>query len=464
MQITDFYSITLNKGQSKAVNSLQQFFSSASSKVFILSGFAGTGKSTIVEGMLEYLQHIKRPFKLWASTGRAAKVLNEKTKRETQTIHQSIYTLDKKKTKMDETERMVAFKLRSNFDAPDTIYFIDEASMIADKSETNPNLMFEDGRLLQHVFNYVGNRKVVFIGDTAQLPPVNCKVSAALDKEYLLHTYKRECSSASLTEVMRQQLESGILFNATKIREIQESELEPPLSINASKFEDIIVMRDLWQLIDKYVKMIQEYGTANATFITVSNGAVNYVNQQVRNKLFRMENPAIRKGEKLMVVYNNYLHNLWNGEFIYLQDIGTSVEHKYGNEFYSATVTSASKEKPMEVKLMKEVLYSKKPIKEQALENELVKGFAMEARKKGIKQNSDKYIEMLNEDPWVNALRVRFGYATTCHKAQGGEWPMVFLNFEPVLDSFPKWQLYRWVYTAVTRASHVLVCNKKFCY
>nr|NQU94495.1 AAA family ATPase [Bacteroidota bacterium] len=166
-----YFPFPLNGGQRQTVNALVDFLYGNSDAVFILTGYAGTGKTTILKGVLDYMDKVEIPYKLWASTGRAAKVLGSITHREAQTIHSAIYMLDENDSKIDEDNKRLAFKLKHNYDDKDTVYFIDEASMIADKSETNPFLLFEDGRLLDHMFTYFQERKVAFIGDTAQLPP-----------------------------------------------------------------------------------------------------------------------------------------------------------------------------------------------------------------------------------------------------------------------------------------------------
>ena len=175
MSITTYIPYTPTTGQWVAIQKLGVFFDNTN-HVFILKGYAGTGKTTLLKGVLDYLDSIKRPSRLMAYTGRAARVMAQKTGRNASTIHSSIYELDGLKSVVDENTKTLAFKLRPNPDHPDTIYFIDEASMISDKYEHSQGLLFDDGRFLDHIFRYIGNRKLVFLGDDAQ--------SAALQQQY----------------------------------------------------------------------------------------------------------------------------------------------------------------------------------------------------------------------------------------------------------------------------------------
>lgn len=319
MPIASHFPYEPTTGQWMAVNMLDAFFESQQ-QVFVLQGYAGTGKTTLLKVVLDYLEDKDTTCRLMASTGRAARVLSLKTKRQAATIHSSIYQIDNKNSVIGEESKTIAFKLKDNTDPLKTVYFIDESSMIADKTEANTMLLFDDGRFLQHIFRYAGSRKIVFIGDTAQLPPVNCSFSAALDAEYLRKTYHRDVVSICLTEVKRQADESGIIHNATLLREQLFSSKIPPLSLDASNWDDLQVVPNIWVALGQYSNLIN--------------------------------------------------------------------------------------------------------------------------------------------DKRMNALRIKFGYVITCHKSQGGEWPQVFLNIEPVLEKMTREMQYRWLYTAITRAAEKLVLPK----
>lgn len=452
-----YFPFTLNPDQEKATSALVEFIGDNVYDVFILSGYAGTGKTTILKGILDFLDEIEKPYGLWASTGRAAKVLGTITSRKTKTIHSAIYMLDENSSKLDEDNKQLSFKLKPNYDKEETIYFVDEASMIADKAEDNPYLLFENGRLLDHLFQYFDNRKVVFIGDAAQLPPINCTFSAALDESYLKRIYGKHCKSVLLTEVMRQQLESGILWNATQIRQLNRNTFPPPMGIKTSGFDDIKIARNVWNALDDFVDTMNEKGTGYAAFISFSNGGIHYLNQQIRNKYYAAKDPPLQNGDFLMVIQNNYLHDLVNGQHVKLLHFDPEPIRQHSLHFINATIEIPETGKNKEIYILKELLERKEPSLTQAEENEIMKNFVMRMKHYGVKPKTDEYFRRFITDPFVNALRVKYGYAVTCHKAQGGEWPKVYVNFEPMLENIPRQNLYRWTYTAITRASRELV-------
>lgn len=444
--------------QTKALKKLKSFFKD-NNHVFILRGYAGTGKTSILKAAVEYLKSQKHPFELWASTGRAAQILKEKTGNDTGTIHSSIYLLDEKKTKIEGKDRCLAFKLKNNLSAENTICFIDEASMIADKENNNNNLLFEDGRLLKHLFTYLGNRKVVFIGDTAQLPPINTKESAALDEEYLTNNYQKNCMMVELKQVMR-QADDGVLELATSLRTGLQKNPLPPLRIQTNGLKNIDTLRDNFKMVDKYLAIHHQDRIFQNVFISLSNGAVNFINSLVRGKMFKGANLSLQLNELLLVNHNNYLHNLSNGQHILVKNCKEVRKPIYGNRFYELEIEVPGEEKTQNVYIFKDLLYSKQPFFPKENEDELIKGFAMKMQYMKIKSKSKKYLEHFKKDPFINALRCRFGYCITCHKAQGGEWKNVFLNIEPAFDHLNLVNQYRWLYTAVTRSSQNLYINQ----
>jgi ATP-dependent exoDNAse (exonuclease V) alpha subunit len=452
-----YFQFELNPGQKETCNALLNFLDNDEDHVFIMAGYAGTGKTSILKGIFDYLDSNKNRYQLWASTGRAANVLGRITRRETKTIHSAIYMLDNNTSKLDEDDKTLSFKLKENLDYEDTIYFIDEASMIADKTETNPFLIFDDGRFLDHLFTYIGDKKVIFIGDIAQLPPINCSFSAALDGSYLYKNYHKSCKSVLLTQVMRQQLESGILWNATELRKYGEADTRPQLSIKYSGFDDIIVLRNIWSALDDFVFDLKRNGNGNSAFISFTNGGVHYLNGQIRNRLFGMKDPPLQNGEYLMVVQNNYLHKLVNGVHVDLIDFDPSPVRQGKVNYIKARIKIPGHEHPTHVYLLWELLFKKAPSLTIEEEHDIMKNFVIRMRQNGVKLKTEEFMDCFKTDPFLNALRVKFGYAVTCHKAQGGEWNKVYVNFEPMLDNIPRPNLYRWAYTAITRASKELV-------
>lgn len=456
MPITPYLPFSPTSCQATAVRQMADFFSN-DDRIFILQGYAGTGKTTLLKGVLDYLEAIERPYQLMASTGRAARVMSLKTGKPAKTIHSTIYSLDREKSVVSEEHKSLAFKLRSNSDQEDTIYFIDEASMIADKSEVNPNLSFDDGRFLSHIFRYAGKRKIMFIGDLAQLPPVNCGFSAALSAEYLTTTYQLKVKHVALVEVKRQPLNSGIVDNATDLRLRLFAASIPPLSLNSRMGSDILVLNNIWASISTFVSKVRTEGIEKSIFIAFSNGSVHYLNSQIRKGLFREENPPLQIGEWLMVTQNNSPTGLCNGQHVKLLSFQDRGESAGEVSFISAQVQDPETGDSYQVKLVKNILMGKETALTLTQDKALTKDFAIRMRHLGIKAGSDEYITNMMEDRRFNPLIVKFGYAITCHRAQGGEWARVFINLEPAFETIDRAGQYRWLYTAITRASNQLV-------
>lgn len=460
MSITNFIPYTLTTGQWVAIQKLSVFFESNDYQLFVLKGYAGTGKTTLLKGVLDYLDSIKRPSKLMAYTGRAARVMTQKTGRNAFTIHSSIYELDGQKSVVDENNKTLAFKLRANPDHPDTIYFIDEASMISDKYEHSQQLLFDDGRFLDHIFRYTGSRKLVFLGDDAQLPPFNSNLIPALSPEYLQQQYKKQVLETALTEVKRQADAWGIIGNATAMRESLFSESMPPLGINSSLGADIRVEQNIWKAVAKYARLIDKQNEEKAVLIVLSNGSAHYLNGQVRNRLYKKTDVPLQPNEWLMVIQNNYYTGYNNGQHLRLKSFSDTGE-KVGNiSLIDAVTVDPQTGKDKEVKIVKDLLFRASPYLEAEEEKAFTVDFARRMKKKGIRPGSESFIWSMQMDKRFNALKVKFGYAITCHKAQGGEWDHVFLNLEPALANQSRENQYRWMYTAITRAAKQLIVPK----
>ena len=422
-------------------------------EVFILQGYAGTGKTTLMKGVLDYLDTIKRPYRLMASTGRAAKVLANKTSRKVLTIHSTIYSLDEAKSKVDEKQKLLAFKLRLNLDPPDTIYFVDEASMIADKTESNQSLLFDDGRFLDHIFRYVGRRKIVFVGDTAQLPPVNCSFSAAMSADYLTNTYRKKVVEVALTDVKRQNDYCGIIDNATKLREKLVSGRIPPIGIEASGWDDISVSQNIWNAIAGFSRQDYHKGPDHSIFIALSNGSTHFINQQIRKSIYRENDPQLKPGDWLMVIQNNSVTGYNNGQHLILKSFSDTNEQVGEVHLIDAVVEDPDSGEEKMVKMIKDLLFSAQPNTTFEQDKAFTVDFAIRMKKYGIRPGSEEFISRLMFDHRLNALKVKFGYAVTCHKAQGGEWKKVFIHLEPAFEKLQRDAQYRWMYTAITRAS-----------
>jgi ATP-dependent exoDNAse (exonuclease V) alpha subunit len=436
-----------------AIRKFESFLNS-DVQVFILKGYAGTGKTTMIKGLINYLASVKRPYVLMASTGRAAKVLSDKTHEPATTIHSKIYKLDE----VDDSEekQKITFSLKLNFDDPETIYIIDEASMIPDKPSLSGLLNYGDGRLLAHIFTFAQGRKIIFVGDPAQLPPVKNKFSAALHEDYIIRQFRIRAIATELTKVWRQQENSGILYNAARLR-YPEIETPAGITIKASGFNDIILCYQQSELVRRYVELVQNSGLDNAIILTFGNKSVLKFNQMVRHYLFPGSNNAVA-GDWLMVVYNNYKHNLANGQHVRLLDISPELEKRANLTFRDVTmeVTEHGKKQLINCKMIEDLMLRPEPSLDMETENDLMRDFAIRMYKAGIKPKSSEYRDRFLNDPYLNAVRVKFGYAITGHKAQGGEWDNVMLQLEYSLDYQELEIVYRWIYTAITRAAKKL--------
>jgi ATP-dependent exoDNAse (exonuclease V) alpha subunit len=455
MGIKAHFKMTPTPDQERAMKLLDAFLSN-DQRVFSLRGYAGTGKTTLMKGIIGYLENRDIPFKLWAPTGRAARVMEKITGKESSTIHSAIYVLDENGIDLESKQKKLTFKLKFNTDHPRTIYFVDESSMIADRSETNTNLLFDDGKLLNHIFHFTGKRKLVFIGDQAQLPPVNCSFSAALSDDYIEKTYHQKAGSCDLTQVVRQKAESIVLYNATRLRNFYMEGAFPPPSLDLRNRPEVKIFKNSWAAIHHYVNELRSNLPDTNAFITYSNGAVHYINNQVRNGLFQKADLPLQKGEPLLVMQNNYKHNLFNGQHVTLIDYQPVMETKGDLQFIKAVVRDPDNNKDYPVRIIQNLLTRKEPCLSKMEEDQIMTDFAMRMKRAGVREKTSRFAEAFQDDEWVNALRVKFGYAMTCHKAQGGEWERVYLNFEPAFDNQKREMQYRWLYTAITRASRDL--------
>lgn len=417
--------------------------------LFIIKGYAGTGKTTAISTVVNNLWRIGKKAVLLAPTGRAAKVISGYSNKQAFTIHKKIYFPKKNKS------GGVDFTLQTNKHS-NTIFFVDEASMISDSPIGTK--LFETGSLLDDLISYVYSGlhcKLVFIGDTAQLPPVKLAISPALDAEKLTLSYQKEVIEIELSEVMRQHADSGILVNATELRLILANE-----GFNNFQFQlgypDLIRLIDGYDIEDAINTAYTNIGVEDTTFIVRSNKRANQYNQQIRSKIRGQEN-EISTGDYIMVVKNNYfwLEETSEAGFIANGDICEileifSTKELYGFRFAEVKIRMIDypDQKPFETVLLLDTLTSESPSlsyeESNRLYHEVAKDFA---------QEKSKYKQLLaiKNSNYFNALQIKFAYAVTCHKSQGGQWKTVFIE-QPYLPDGQNIEYLRWLYTAVTRA------------
>jgi exodeoxyribonuclease-5 len=431
------------------VERMERFlFQNAERAGFIIRGYAGTGKTTAIAAMIKTFPSFQLKSVLLAPTGRAAKVLSNFSKKPAFTIHKKIYQSERGK------DGQTHFKLGANLHT-NTVFIIDEASMISDGGASEQSLLDD---LIEYVYGGK-NCRLVFIGDIAQLPPVGKLLSPALDPKYLMANYYLKLKGVELSQVMRQASESGILHNATLIRN-QTLEEKPIIKFELDRFDDIKRIDGL-ELEDELHTCFSKYGADDTIVITRSNKRANIFNQQIRVRIKDLDD-EIATGDYLMVVKNNYywldekspVSFIANGDVAEIMGMG-NIEEMYGFRFLNATVRLIDypQLQSIDVKLLLDSIHSEAPslTKEdsQRFFETVMEDYAEVANKR-IK------MELLKKNPYFNALQVKFGYAVTCHKSQGGQWKAVFVDQGYLTEEMLNTEYARWLYTAVTRATEKL--------
>ncbi|TDQ25789.1 ATP-dependent DNA helicase [Tenacibaculum caenipelagi] len=440
--------------QSELLDILTHFiFSDDNRALFLLKGYAGTGKTTIISTVVHNLWKIGQKAVLLAPTGRAAKVISGYSNRQAFTIHKKIYFPKK------QGNGGVSFVMQPNKHT-DTLFIVDEASMISDEKQNAK--LFENGSLLDDLISYVysgKNCKIIFIGDTAQLPPVKLTMSPALEADKLSFEFNKEVTEIELDEVVRQEEGSGILANATDLRLlIQNESTHFQFDLN---YPDIIRLQDGYDIQDAITMAYDgEIGVEDTAIIVRSNKRANQYNQQIRTKIRGQEN-EISTGDYVMVVKNNYywLKDSSSAGFIANGDICevmriNVIKELYGFKFAEVEVRMIDYPdmKPFETVLLLDTLASESPSLTYEESNRLY-----EAVKEDFAQEKSKYKQFMGvkKNKYFNALQVKFSYAMTCHKSQGGQWKTVFIE-QPYLPDGASVEYLRWLYTAVTRAQEKL--------
>ncbi len=422
-------------------------------EIFVLKGFAGTGKTTVISTIVNSLIEIKIKYVLLAPTGRAAKVISNYSNKPAFTIHKKIYFPKKV------SGGGLRFVLQPN-KHKNTIFFVDEASMISDVSSDSK--MYENGSLLDDLISYIykgENCKLILIGDTAQLPPVQLDISPALNTDTLELNYGKEIQTIELDEVMRQEQNSGILFNATELRELLNENFITEFKFKLQTFKDIIRLSDGYDIQDAINQSYSNYSIEDTCFIVRSNKRANQYNQQIRTKILDKESD-LSVGDFLMVVKNNYF---WlkdadeagfiaNGDIIEVLEI-FSFKELYGFNFAKVKVRMIDypNQKPLETIVLLNTITSESPSLTYDESNKLYQ----EVMKDYEGETKFKMFQKVKDNEFFNALQVKFSYAITCHKSQGGQWNTVFVE-QPYLPDGVDNDYIRWLYTAITRAKDKL--------
>jgi hypothetical protein len=478
MSIFNFINLDLSNDQKLALEQLELFLN-GSNHIFILKGYAGSGKTTIIKGLVEYLNNIKQEHLLMAPTGRAAKILRDKTGK-SKTIHSSIYNLKNLVSINNDSEEESEHSFHYHFpidlnNQSNMILIVDEASMISAKTSKNELFTFGTGNLLNDLFTFAkiksANNKIIFVGDPAQLPPVSDNNSYALNTDYLV-SLGYSVEETEMKQVMRQG-NNLILENANKLRDVLSTDKRIELVL---KYDDnSFIKLSPTEIIEKYIESFPVPEIGNGVIISYSNAQCYHYNIAIREKMFPGKK-EIEIGDLILINNNNY-HTY--GTDLFNGDIAKVVSVSSDAILQSAPVQSKEENKKINIQLQ----FRKIGIRVASYPEEiscyiidsLLNSFDRDlsidemkalyinfvirfnAKQKTIKESggkshkvgSEEFRLELKNDPFYNALKVKFGYAITCHKAQGGEWDKVFIDYSGriSLSDDPL----RWCYTATTR-------------
>ncbi|MCC6251575.1 MAG: AAA family ATPase [Bacteroidia bacterium] len=481
-----FLHISLTDDQRNALEKLHAFLES-DERVFILQGYAGSGKTTLLKGFVEYLQFLEKKYQLMAPTGRAAKVINQKTGFESTTIHKGIYSFEElQEIKQSEDENDVSFlyqyKIRNNPEVHDSVLIVDEASMVSDILSEGEFFRFGSGHLLRDLVTYgriqeaTTTSKIIFIGDPAQLPPIRMNFSPALDSIYLSETYKVSVSQAEMKEVKRQDANNGILISATKIRQC----------LTSGYFNDFDLRENNRDIFNPaYQDYLETYKAQQDQKIIIcyKNKTALDLNRAIRRDKFGDDLP-IQPSDTVIIGGNNYRLGIMNGEFAVVSEASLDVRSEEirfktkGGKTESIRLTwrgislilpdENNQPKTVNGYILENYLYGDnylKPEEQRALYVDF------KNRHPKLKKGTEEFKEAIYNDKFFNCIQLKFGYAVTCHKAQGGEWANAFVfwdkgtqaNFNFYESKHNRTgktnsEFYRWAYTAVTRASEKLFC------
>lgn len=437
--------------QDRALQLLSDFlFDHNPESMFLLKGYAGTGKSSLTGALVKTMNQLKQKAVLLAPTGRAAKVFSSYAEQNAYTIHKKIY---RQKVFSNEPSGFVAADNLHKH----TLFIVDEASMIS-----NDGLdAFGSGRLLNDLIHYVYSGegcRLILLGDNAQLPPVSQAESPALD-ENKLRGFGLDVSSFTLTQVVRQAEMSGILTNATLLRDALSMDTVKRFpQIRYQSFPDIQIVYG-GELIETIEDAYSRDGMEETLIITRSNKRANVYNNGIRNRILYREE-ELESGDMLLVAKNNYhwlkeekrVDFIANGDLMEVRRVRKRYE-MYGFRFADVTVFLPDYDLELDVRILLDTLQTDTPSLSKELSNKLFYSIWDDYSDLTTKPAKMK---RLKEDPWFNALQVKYGYALTCHKAQGGQWKNVFLDLSYVPEEYLGVDFYRWLYTAFTRASERL--------
>lgn len=485
MTILEAFSDPLNDDQAACIALVDDFLSNPDKRILLLKGDAGTGKTYIAQGIIDYLAAQGRASQVAAPTGRAAKVIGEKAEQEARTLHSLIYDFSNLTEfgHEDGPPGLETFKFYAsvavNRDQANTVYIVDEASLISDIYSESDFYRSGSGYLLQDLIAYVGfnnsenDRKIIFLGDPAQLTPVGMKVSPALDAEYLKDNFGIQPVEYQLRQVVRQKEDSGVLRNVRPIRKALENGNYGGIGFD---FDDDVRRITTDEIVPAYMRALADSKSDQPIVISRSNAEASEINHAVRARLFPGQS-YVREGDRLLISANTFVngHFLANGEFVRVATAEEAVERRTvtlrtrnaeTNETEVVDVVLTFRDADLalilgdgteviqSVKLLDDFLHNG----EAGLSAERQRALYVDFLKRHPDLRRDEpglLHQALCSDPYFNAVRAKFGYAVTCHKAQGGEWRHVIVLCPSAGDPRNA-DYFRWLYTAMTRASRTL--------
>lgn len=464
LRLSQFFGHRFTPGQERAALLLSHFVTTPrTDAACILRGYAGTGKTSLVGAMVKVMQSLGREVVLLAPTGRAAKVFSLMAGTAAHTIHRAIY---RQQTFQGEGTRFsLGFNKMKN-----ALFIVDEASMIASGAGAAGNTIFGTGELLDDLVRYVYSGdgcRLLLVGDTAQLPPVGEEESPALS-EGVMSRYGLLVGSADLTEVVRQSGESSVLAEATKLRQLMQEDHEGFPDIRTGEAGEVRAMPGS-ELVESLISDYQKFGTEEVIVITRSNKRANIYNNGIRTRIFDREEELTR-GDLIMAVKNNYYWTakaaslLPQGEKLPLDFIANgdtaevvrirNVHEQYGFRFADATLRFPDyADYETDCRVLLSTLQSESPslTREESglLFERVLEDYQFIPAKR-------ERMKALREDPYYNALQIKYAYAVTCHKAQGGQWARVYIDQGYIPEEEMGRQYLRWLYTAFTRTTDII--------
>lgn len=452
-QITQNFPYNPTEDQFSALKMLTDFLlERETDSLLLLKGYAGTGKTSLVGALVKTLNELQQKCVLLAPTGRAAKVFSNYSGQKAFTIHKKIYR--QKAFSNEPTGFMPADNLHK-----DTLFIVDEASMIS--NDGMDSISFGTGRLLDDLIQYVysgENCRLILMGDVAQLPPVMQTESPALNPE-ILRGYNLKVEDITLTQVVRQSGDSGILFNATRLRDaLRNNEVEIFPKLRLKGFSDFRKVNGD-ELIEEIASSYSRDGLDDTMIITRSNKRATIYNSGIRNRILYREE-ELSSGDRLMVAKNNYywtsgckeMDFIANGEIVQVLRVRRTTE-LYGFRFADVSVRFQDYDLEMDIKILLDTLQTDTPALPRELNDKLF--FTILEDYDDVPTKAGK-MKKMKADPYYNVVQVKYAYAITCHKAQGGQWMNVFLDIGYMTEEMLGEDFYRWLYTAITRATHRL--------